>query len=135
MLMVVGPVTGEAHAQPGHPERPARVAAVMEGVADLHLGDELVVVPTRPADPAELARVHTDAPSRAPGPPVRDRAEGSIDADTYATPESWDIATRAAGAGLVAIDELRQRTGASWPSWWPARPGTMRWPTGPWASA
>lgn len=110
MLIVVGPVTGDEHAQPGHPERPGRVAAVMEGVADLHLGDELEVVPTRPAGPGELARVHTDLHlerlvrlSEAGG--------GSIDADTYATPESWTIATRAAGAGLVAVDELRRGRG------------------------
>ena len=104
--MVVGPVTGEAHAQPGHPERPARVAAVMEGIADLHLGDELVVVPTRRATRPELARVHTEVHLehliRLAG-----QGGGSIDADTYVTPESWDIATQAAGGGLLAIDGLR----------------------------
>jgi acetoin utilization deacetylase AcuC-like enzyme len=105
--MVVGPVTGEEHALPGHPERPDRVVSVMEGIADLHLGDDLVVVPTRPADAVELGRVHTDLHLehllRFSG-----QGGGSLDADTYATPESWDVATRAAGAGLVAIDELRR---------------------------
>jgi acetoin utilization deacetylase AcuC-like enzyme len=105
--MVVGPVTGEEHAQPGHPERPVRVAAVMEGVADLHLGDDLVMVPTRPAGPRELARVHTDLHLERLLL-LSEQGGGSIDADTYATSESWDIATRAAGAGLVAIDELRR---------------------------
>ncbi len=106
VLMVVGPVPGEDHARPGHPERPVRVAAVMDGVADLHLGAELVVVPTRPADAAELERVHTDLHLEH----LRrlcSQGGGSVDADTYATPESWAIATRAAGAGLVAVDELR----------------------------
>ena len=107
MLVVVGPVTGDAHAQPGHPERPLRVAAVMEGVADLHLDDQLVVVPTRPADRRELTRVHTE-PHIDSLVRLSEQGGGSIDADTYATAESWDVATRAAGAGLVAIDELRQ---------------------------
>ena len=107
MLMVVGPVTGEAHAQPGHPERPVRVAAVMEGVADLHLDSELVVLPSRAADRGELARVHTDLHLQHLQR-LSERGGGSIDADTYATTESWEIATRAAGGGLVAIDELRR---------------------------
>jgi len=106
VLMVVGPVTGEGHSRPGHPERPARAAAAMEGVADLHLGDELVVVPSRPAERHELARVHDgwhlDDLAR-----LSQEGGGSIDGDTYATPESWEIATRAAGAGLVAVDGLR----------------------------
>ena len=78
----------------------------MEGVADLQLGDDLVVVPTRVAGPLELGRVHT-------GPHLdylrrfSTEGGGSLDADTYATPASWEIATRAAGAGLVAMDELR----------------------------
>ncbi len=110
--MVVGPVGGDeeggdGHVHSGHPERPSRVAAVMQGVADLHLEDDLLVVPARVAGPEELGRVHT-------GPHLERLARfcrqggGSLDADTYATAESWEIATRAAGAGLVAVDELRR---------------------------
>ena len=104
--MVVGPVGGEEHAEPGHPERPDRVAAVMEGLSDLHLGEELVVVPSRGAGPHELGRVHSEHHLRH----LREfcnQGGGSIDGDTYATSESWEIAVQAAGAGLVAIDELR----------------------------
>jgi acetoin utilization deacetylase AcuC-like enzyme len=110
MLIVVGPETGEEHARDGHPERPVRVAAAMEGVADLHLGGDLVTVSSRPAGLADLGRVHTDQYLEY----LRKFSEhggGSIDADTYATQESWAIATRAAGAGLVAIDELVQGHG------------------------
>ncbi len=43
------------------PERPARIDAVMDGVADVarELGSELEIVAPRPADPAALARVHS----------------------------------------------------------------------------
>jgi len=65
-----------------------------------------VVVPSRPAERHELARVHDgwhlDDLAR-----LSQEGGGSIDGDTYATPESWEIATRAAGAGLVAVDGLR----------------------------
>jgi acetoin utilization deacetylase AcuC-like enzyme len=110
VLTVVGPEAGEEHVLPGHPERPARVAAVMEGLADLHLGEDLVTVATRPAGPLELGRVHTDLHLEHLLR-LSERGGGPIDADTYATPESWAIATRAAGAGLVAIDELRHGRG------------------------
>jgi acetoin utilization deacetylase AcuC-like enzyme len=110
VLTVVGPEAGEEHAHPGHPERPGRVAAVMEGLADLHLGSDLVTVASRPAGPLELGRVHTDLHLEQL---LRfcEQGGGSIDADTYATSESWAIASRAAGAGLVAIDELQRGRG------------------------
>jgi acetoin utilization deacetylase AcuC-like enzyme len=108
VLVLSGPVGMDGHARDDHPERPARMRAVMSGIEDLRLGDDLVVVPTRPADQPELARVHAaafldqlSAFSRAGG--------GDLDPDTYATAESWSIALRAAGAGLAAIEELRRR--------------------------
>jgi acetoin utilization deacetylase AcuC-like enzyme len=110
VLTVVGPEAGDGHVLDGHPERPVRVTAVMEGVADLHLGDDLVTVPSRPAELTELGRVHTDLHLEHLHR-FSEQGGGSIDADTYATHESWAIATRAAGAGLVAIDELRRGRG------------------------
>jgi acetoin utilization deacetylase AcuC-like enzyme len=108
MLIVVGPVAAEAHARRAHPERPSRIAAVMSGVDDLHLDSDLMVIPTRPADLTDLRRVHTgdylDGLRR-----FCASGAGPLDADTYATPESWEAARMAAGAGLVAIDTLRQR--------------------------
>ena len=113
MLIVVGPVEAQRHALRGHPERPARMAAVLDGITDLHLGNDLVATPSRPATIDELTLVHS--------PAYLDRLHrfsaaggGSLDADTYATTDSWDSALLAAGAGLAAIDELRARgTGAA----------------------
>src|SRR6202041_1295812 len=34
---------------------------------------------------------------------------GNMDADTYARPDSWMAARRAAGAGLAALETLEQR--------------------------
>ena len=45
---------------------------------------------------------------------------GAIDADTYARPDSWRAARRAAGAGLAALAELEQRNDAV--AFVPARP-------------
>lgn len=106
MLIVVGPVESELHHLRGHPERPTRIEAVMDGINDLKLGNDLMMVPTQPADVAQLARVHSsdylDDLQR-----FCSTGGGSLEADTFATSESWDSASRAAGAGLVAIETLR----------------------------
>jgi acetoin utilization deacetylase AcuC-like enzyme len=109
VLILAGPSGGSEHdGGSSHPERPARIEAVMAGVEDLGLGHELVTVVPPPATPVELARVHT----------VRylDNLEafcagggGHLDADTFAGPDSWLAATRAAGAGIAALHALEQQ--------------------------
>ena len=109
MLVVAGPTTG--HDGGGHPERPARLDAVMAGLADLHLGDQLVTVAAEPATRDDLARVHTadyldHLQARIRG------GDRHLDADTYLRPDSWDAALRAAGAGLAAVAALRDGRGS-----------------------
>jgi len=118
VLIVVEPLEAGSHDDPGHPERPARIGAAMRGVADLHLGDDLLVVEAEPAPLAHLVRVHT--------PGHLERLErlsqaggGAIDQDTYASHTSWDDARMAAGAGLAAV-EAATTHGA--PVFVPARP-------------
>ncbi len=123
--MVIGPQAAGSHHQPGHPERPERVAAVVAGIDDLHLGDALLWIEPRLATRAELLRVHTPGHLghlERLGARARARArardgeragdEGhrvSLDADTYLAGDSYDLATRAAGAGLQAIAEAQRR--------------------------
>jgi acetoin utilization deacetylase AcuC-like enzyme len=109
VVLIVSGTTGEFdHDCAGHPERPARIEAVMAGVDDLRLGTDLEFVLASAADRASLERVHT--------PSYLDELAafcseggGDLDPDTYATADSWSAAVRAAGAGLAAIDTLRQR--------------------------
>ena len=61
MLIVSGPVGDVEHSRDGHPERPARIGAAMRGIADLHLGEDLRVLPAVPVEPEQLARVHAPA--------------------------------------------------------------------------
>ena len=56
----------------------------------------------------ELARVHAPA-YLAELEAFCARGGGAIDPDTFARPDSWTTARRAAGAGVVALDELEQR--------------------------
>ena len=89
----------------GHPERPARLGAVVEGIRAAGLGDAVVPAIPRAATVEELVRVH------APEHVARIEAfcaagGGNLDPDTAASAGSWDAALLAAGAGLDAIERL-----------------------------
>jgi acetoin utilization deacetylase AcuC-like enzyme len=108
LLVVNGAYDDSGHGEPGHPERPDRVAAARAGVADLHLDSDLVVVPSYGATRAELLRVHSGGYLDELGAYCYDGG-GDIDVDTYATFESMNIARHAVGGGLAVIQELQRR--------------------------
>jgi acetoin utilization deacetylase AcuC-like enzyme len=89
----------------GHPERPARLGAVLRGAEDAGLDSDLVQVAPRPATREELELLHPAA--------FLDALErfcasggGRLDPDTSAVEASWDAAVLAAGAGPDAVDRL-----------------------------
>lgn len=88
-----------------HPERPARLQAVLSGIDEAGIGDALVRVSPRSATREELERVHVpaylDAVDR-----LCDRGGGWLDPDTAATEGSWRAALLAAGAGPDAVERL-----------------------------
>jgi len=91
---------------PGHPERPERLRAVLDGAASIGLEGALEVVEPRAATFDELAAVHAPGYLDALEALCR-RGGGWIDGDTAAGPGSWAAATVAAGAGLEAVTRLR----------------------------
>ncbi|MGH9020560.1 MAG: histone deacetylase family protein, partial [Acidimicrobiales bacterium] len=99
------------HFEPGHPERPDRVDAVLAGVGDLDLGDDLIVAPARVATRAELLAVHDEAYIDDLGVFCYSGG-GDIDPDTYANYSSWTVAQNAAGAGLSVVAEMATREDA-----------------------
>lgn len=107
-LVLAGPVGAEAHdGGPSHPEQPARLRAVMEGVRALDLGDEVVFTAFDEASMDDLTRVH-DPAYLVELEAFCARGGGHLDPDTYARADSWRAARRAAGAGLTALDELER---------------------------
>ncbi len=101
-LVLFYPRGHAAHAEPGHPERPERVEAIRRGVVEAGWWDEAgCLEPIRL--PAEtLAGVHQ--------PAYLERLQAAcanglrLDADTYTTPASWQLALQAAG-GAAAVAE------------------------------
>lgn len=90
---------------PGHPERPARLDAVLAGVRAAGIADAIQWDVPAPAPRADLERVHPalylDAIER-----FCLTGGGHLDPDTAASPASWPAAVLAAGAGLTAIESL-----------------------------
>lgn len=90
---------------PGHPERPARLAAVSQGIDAAGLRDSIVEFEPRMATAEEVAAVHPGRYLLALEEFTR-TGGGHLDADTVAVEASYDAALFAAGAGLDAIARL-----------------------------
>jgi acetoin utilization deacetylase AcuC-like enzyme len=107
VLFATHPAYLEHLAGPRHPERPARLGAVIDGSRMAGVHDALVALEPRPATRAELERVHPctylDRIAE-----ISAAGGGRLDPDTYAGPRTWDAATLAAGAGLAAAEALRR---------------------------
>jgi len=95
-----------AHAAPGHPERPERLTAIRAALEEAGLWDRLLPIPARPADEADLLRVHSAEHVQR----VRQTAGAGrlvwFDADTYACPASSEAAFLAAGGVCAACDAV-----------------------------
>lgn len=89
----------------GHPERPDRMRAV-EKVLSHELFDSLIreEAPLATVEDIELAHPHDYVEA------IREAAPASglvhLDSDTVMSPESWEAALRAVGAGLRAVDQV-----------------------------
>lgn len=89
----------------GHPERPARLGAVEDGIGAADLREALVPVVPVAAAAEEIARVHPEAYTRALAEFCH-AGGGYLDGDTHAGPASWEAAILAAGAGLEVVRRL-----------------------------
>jgi len=87
----------------GHPERPDRLTAAIDGARSW--GGEIEERPAPLARVEDLYGVHDPSYVAA----IRDFCKaggGALDADTVAVPDSWTAALRAAGAGLAALEAV-----------------------------
>jgi len=90
----------DGHASAGHPERPERRLAAVDGVRD-GAGDELVEASFDQPAESELAAIHRPA-YLALLKDGSDRGGGWLDGDTYLGPSSYEVACLAAGATVAA---------------------------------
>ena len=101
LTIVSTPRFGDHLTPPGHPESPDR-AAILDGVAQRARARGIAVIEPREATDAELERVHTPAHVRSVEA-TRGRA-AMLDADTFTSPDTAELAKLAAGAAIMAVD-------------------------------
>jgi len=90
----------------GHPERPERFDAVMGGLRDAGLVNRMKAIESRAATDEELALCHTAEYLRIAKRDVTDGQHYLSTGDTDITPNSWDVALKAAGGVLNAVDAV-----------------------------
>ncbi|MBN1878190.1 MAG: histone deacetylase [Anaerolineae bacterium] len=86
-----------AHTKRGHPESAERLSAIMSELEDSDLKEMLVHVPSRAAEPEELALIH-DITYIAQVKSLSQAGGGYLDMDTYVTPYTYEAAAKAAGS-------------------------------------
>ncbi|MCA9054471.1 MAG: histone deacetylase [Planctomycetaceae bacterium] len=97
--------TFERHETGMHPERPERLQAIRQELARTGLAERCITRPIRPATIEELQRVHGAEYITT----IRAASEAGgkrLDPDTVASPDSYNVATHAAGTALDAVDRV-----------------------------
>ena len=90
---------------PGHPECRERLTAIHSHLDRTGLINQLTIIQPRPAGKEEICLVHEQRYVEAIIEFCR-QGGGSLDADTYAGPDSERAALLAAGAAVTAVDEV-----------------------------
>jgi acetoin utilization deacetylase AcuC-like enzyme len=101
MILITSPRFEEHTTPPGHPERPERAQVFAAVAADWRDGGG-GTIDARPATRDELLRVHSADHVR-----MMSETNGRavmLDADTFTSPESYEIALLAAGASIQAAE-------------------------------
>lgn len=93
------------HASPGHPERPARLAAVRQRLAATPALASLPMIRGEPAPREALERVHP-AEYLDGLEALCESGGGAIDPDTYVKAGSWSVVRETAGDLLAVVDRV-----------------------------
>lgn len=93
---------------PGHPECPERYDAAMRGIESAGLLDRLQRLTAGPATDAEIAACHSRAYIDLAAQEIAAGATMLSCGDTNVSAASFDIASRAAGGAIAAVDAVMQ---------------------------
>jgi acetoin utilization deacetylase AcuC-like enzyme len=105
-VLLLAPAVCERHTTGhGHPERPARLAAVRRAIDVSGLGEVLEEVEVAPVERELLEQVHA-RPYVAEVEAISHRGGGALDPDTPVGPASFAAALHAAGAAQRAVERL-----------------------------
>lgn len=91
---------------PQHPERPARLLAVLDALRHSDLGDRLVRITPEPADLQWVLTAHSEQYVRRLQRACEDGVAYIDTPDCAICPRSFEAALLAAGAGIAAVDAV-----------------------------
>ena len=106
LLWLTHPECGLHEMGAGHPESPARLAAVEQAVLDSALDARRTVVQSELATPEAIARVHDPGLVEQLLRAAPSSGYVQLDADTTMNPHTATAALRAAGAGVQAVQSV-----------------------------
>ena len=89
-----------------HPERPARIEAVLGELESQKLRERLQVIVPQPVDEESLLRVHSADYLKTAQSDIESGACQLSTGDTSVCPASWDVAKMAAGGIVSAVDAV-----------------------------
>ena len=108
-LLISHPAFLQHDTGPGHPERPDRMRAIDQELAQESFAAlKRVDAPLRDDVETWIALAHPEAYIEAikAARPAPGEAPVRLDPDTVLSPGTWEAALRAVGAGLLAVDEV-----------------------------
>ncbi|MBN2499606.1 MAG: histone deacetylase [Anaerolineales bacterium] len=97
----------QAHAEPGHPERPERVEAIRKAFETAGIWESAALLAPKPPDDFVLKAIHE--PDFLEELKVAGQRGWRMDPDTYLTKQSWQLAQNAAGGGIAVAEAVWQR--------------------------
>lgn len=93
------------HETLNHREKPERLRAIKTELARTGLADRCQLASTRIATSDELSQIHSGMHVERVAQ-FAQKGGGWIEADTFLSPKSYDVACRAAGTSLAAVDAV-----------------------------
>lgn len=106
-LILFYPENHQLHASPDHPERPERLFAIRQKLQEAGLWDSSVMA--GPLEPTRSLLEAVHSPSHLTSLQEASQRGGRIDADTYVTADSWQLALQSAGGGLAVSEAVYKR--------------------------
>jgi len=94
------------HDLAGHPEHAGRIRAIWQELDEAGLSNRLRAIEVRPLDPALARTVHTEKYLDTLARTQHFKQTARLDADTYTTPTSYEVALLAAGGVVGAVDAV-----------------------------
>lgn len=105
-IILYYPEGHESHVEIGHPERPERVESIRSALLKQGYWDDKLLVPSILPPDEVLTKVHTKSYLEYLERTCREGLP--LDADTFTTPASWNIAINTAGGAIAVVEKIWQ---------------------------